>query len=259
MDQSLYLRAVHDESLRFRDALAGLTGTEPVPTCPGWDADDLLHHLTQVQLYWARVLADGLTTDDEVAALQPPPRDDHAGLLAGFEEANQALVGAVRGTAPDDHRWTWAPEQTAGFIHRRQAHEALVHRVDAELAAGTSPSPLEPGLAADGVDETLTVMFGQPPAGCDFTATPGQVVGFTAVDTGHRWLHVVGSFTDPREGTVPCLDLAPDGAEATAEVAGSAADLDLWLWHRPFAGPLSTSGDAATLAALQVVLDEPLS
>lgn len=258
MDASRYLQALEDESARFRAALAGLTGTEPVPTCPGWDTDDLLHHLTQVQRYWARVLADGLTTDEQVAGLQPPPRTDHATLLTGFDEARTALLEAVRGTEPTDHRWTWAPEQTASFVHRRQTHEALVHRVDAELTAGTSPSPVDPTLAADGVEEVLSVMFGQPPAGSGFTATPGQVVAFTAVDTGDRWLHVVGSFDDPREGAVPCLDLAPDGAEATAEVAGAAADLDLWLWHRPPAGPVTTRGDSDTLAALRVVLDEPL-
>ena len=41
---------------------------------------------------------------------------------------------------------------------RRQPHEALIHRVDAELAAG-APTGLDEALATDGVDEILTVMI----------------------------------------------------------------------------------------------------
>src|SRR5918995_144022 len=54
-------------------------------------------------------------------------------------------------------RW-WA----VGFILRRQAHEALIHRVDAEQAAGV-PSDVDPALASDGVHEVLAVMYGGCP------------------------------------------------------------------------------------------------
>ena len=41
---------------------------------------------------------------------------------------------------------------------RRQAHEALVHRVDAEQTAGLPVTDPGVALAADGVDEMLGVM-----------------------------------------------------------------------------------------------------
>lgn len=253
--------ATERESARFRAVLAPLGGTEPVPSCPGWTADDLLHHLGQVQQFWARILHDGLTTDAQVRAVEPPPRGSHAELLAGFDTAHARLRAALAATAPLEHRWSWAREQTAGFTHRRQAHEVLIHRVDAELTAGVPLTPLDPTLAADGVHEALTVMFGEPPLGSGFTATPGQVVRVVCEDTGDVGTFVVGAFSETTEDgprPVPCLDLAPPGAEITAEVSGPAAELDRWLWQRP-AAPPRTSGDPATLAAFHAVLAEPLN
>ena len=49
-----------------------------------------------------------------------------------------------------------------GFVRRRQAHEALIHRIDAELTAGRR-TPVDPLLGADGVDEALRVMYGGVP------------------------------------------------------------------------------------------------
>ena len=43
------------------------------------------------------------------------------------------------------------------FIRRRQAHEALIHRIDAELTAGDR-TPMDTDLSADGVDEALHFM-----------------------------------------------------------------------------------------------------
>ena len=37
---------------------------------------------------------------------------------------------------PAEPAWTWSAEQTVGFTLRRQAHEALIHRLDAEQTAG---------------------------------------------------------------------------------------------------------------------------
>ena len=35
-------------------------------------------------------------------------------------------------------------DHTVGFIRRKQAHEALIHRIDAEVAAGNR-TPMDPG------------------------------------------------------------------------------------------------------------------
>ncbi len=55
--------------------------------------------------------------------------------------------------------WAFGSLAPAAFWARRQAHETMVHRADAELAAGR-PVVLDPELAADAIDEWLTIMAG---------------------------------------------------------------------------------------------------
>src|SRR4029078_11382856 len=82
---------------------------------------------------------------------------------------------------PAEEAWTWSSEQTVGFTFRRQAHEALIHRLDAEQAAGQG-SPLDPELPADGVDEVLDVMDGGAAPWGEFAPLPH----FVQVDLSDR-------------------------------------------------------------------------
>jgi hypothetical protein len=62
-------------------------------------------------------------------------------------------------TAVDDDAPVWnfsAYPDVGRFWPRRQAQETAVHRWDAQRAVG-EPEPIEPGLAADGIDELLEV------------------------------------------------------------------------------------------------------
>jgi hypothetical protein len=45
---------------------------------------------------------------------------------------------------------------TVSWVARRQAHEALIHRTDAELAAGVTVTRADAALAADGVDDLIS-------------------------------------------------------------------------------------------------------
>jgi hypothetical protein len=54
-------RHIQDESDRFGVVLASTDPGSRVPTCPDWNAVDLLKHLTQVHRFWATVIGDGLT------------------------------------------------------------------------------------------------------------------------------------------------------------------------------------------------------
>ena len=65
----------------------------------------------------------------------------------------QELARVLEAADPADEAWNWSDDHTVGFILRRQAHEALIHRLDAEQAAG-DVTELDPRLAADGVEET---------------------------------------------------------------------------------------------------------
>lgn len=79
-----------------------------------------------------------------------------------------------------------------------------------------------------------------------------------AADTGHTWLVTLGRFTgtDPASGTSydePDIQAAAadSGQPAGAQISGSAADLDCWLWHRPPLGPVELTGDPDVLRDFQ--------
>src|SRR5580698_7406385 len=67
-----YLSHIAAESARFAQALAGARDQAAVPTCPGWNADDLLWHLGEVQWFWGTIVRDGV--DARAAGEMKPPR-----------------------------------------------------------------------------------------------------------------------------------------------------------------------------------------
>jgi len=240
------------ESARFADAIREAAPDASVPTCPDWNADDLLWHLAEVQWFWRTVVREKMS-GDEAQALKPSRPPGRADLEEFFQSASRSLTQALAANPPDTAAWTWSDDHTVGFIRRRQAHEALIHRVDAELIAGRR-TPMDPALSADGVDEALRVMYGSLPEWATFTADPEQTLRLRATDTGDSWFLTLGQFTgtDPDDGTAcdePDAHAADNdpGTAAAAEVAGTAADLDCWLWHRPPAGLVEQSGDRQVL------------
>ena len=174
--QSLdYLDHLQRESARFLTAVLAAAPDAPVPSCPGWSADDLLWHLAEVQWFWSEIVRSGTDDPEPVQAAKPARPGDRAALADFYRVASGGLLATLAAAAPDDAAWTWSSDHTVGFIRRRQAHEALVHRVDAELAAGVR-TPLDPLLAADGVDEALRVMYSGLPGWGTYTPTAGPLL-----------------------------------------------------------------------------------
>jgi uncharacterized protein (TIGR03083 family) len=249
-----YLDHLHRESRRFAAALAGADPAAPVPTCPDWTAADLLWHLTEVQWFWGTIVGERLQDPSSAEATKPARPDAYAELAELFGTATGRLSVALAEGADTTAVWTWASDRSVGFIRRRQAHEALIHRLDAELVGG-EPGLMDAALSADGVDELLRVMWAELPGWATFTPSGGEVL-LAATDTGDAWLAVLGRFTgtSPTSGrtydepTITVADPAPAAAPA-ARVRGTAAALDRWLWNRGDAG-LERTGDPAALANL---------
>ena len=261
-----YLEHLARESARFAEAVAAAAPGAPVPTCPDWDADDLLWHLGEVQWFWSQVVGGPITDGSEVQALVHPERPgDRPGLERFYAEASRGLQRVLADTPPDTPAWSWSAEQTAGFSRRRQAHEALIHRLDAELSSGRR-TDMDPALAADGVDEVLRIMFGGHPGWGVFTPEDGATVRLSATDTGHSWLVTLGRFAgqDPRsdkEVDEPDIDVAgiDPGCAAAVTVSGTAADLDCRLWHRPTLGDVAAEGDAEVLRRWEQIMSAGLN
>ncbi len=248
-----YLSHLARESARFGSVMNTADPVAPVPTCPGWTAADLLWHLGEVQWFWGTIVRDRVSAD--TAEQLKPPRPAHwPGLVEFYASSSEELGSVLAVTPPQTTVWTWADDKTAGFVRRRQAHEALIHRLDAELTAGER-TPLDPRLSADGVDEALMIMYGgELPAWGMFTGNGGRSLRVTAADTGDFWMIEIGRFTgtDPDDGRVYDdtgiqVTGKGSGAEPAAAISGDAADLDCWLWGRPGLGALERSGDDAVL------------
>ena len=253
-----YLAHIERESGRFIDCLADADPDVRVPTCPEWTADDLIWHLAEVQLFWAAIVRDRLDDPDAAEKGKPARPEDHAGLVALFGDATRQLLDALTTTPPETEVWTWADDHTAAFVIRRQAHEALIHRLDAELVAG-EVTALDAPLATDGVAEALTVMYGDVPAWSTFTAD-GIGGRIQATDTGASWDVVFGRFagTSPNTGKVYDDEIftvvdALDGPPAFV-LSGGAGDLDAWLWSRGPLDALSVTGDRAAFDRLAAVV-----
>ncbi|GAB95687.1 uncharacterized protein (TIGR03083 family) [Kineosphaera limosa] len=268
LSEQAYLRFLRQDSERLADVLAQAPSGARVPTCPGWDADDLLAHLLVVQSFWCRVVSDGLTTEAEVSQLTPAPRPDgRPELLAAFRQEAARLADALEATPAQAQRWSWSRDQTAGFAARRQAHEACIHRLDAELTAapdGSHRSPIDAALAADGIDEMLRVFMGYHPAWAVIRPEPGRTVRVVATDTGDTWLVTLArrAGTDPRgvEHDDPAIYVAGnDPVDGTVHpvgiLSGSAEDLYCRLWRRPVLTEPLRAGDAVLVAELEGVLD----
>lgn len=246
-----YLGHLRADSARFTAALRKAAPDARVPTCPDWNADDLLWHLGEVQWWWSTVVREGIT-GDEAEQRKPPRPAGREELFAFHADACRELLDVLGGRSPDSPTWTWAPDGTVGFVWRRMAQETFIHRLDAELTAGDRTA-MDTALANDGIDETLRVLYGYLPSWGTFTPDPARTVRVTATDTGDTWLVTLGRFTGTEpDGTghdEPDLHTEPrdPGGPVAAECRAAAVDMDCWLLGRPTLGDVVCSGDQAVL------------
>lgn len=265
LEHESYLAHIGSESRLFREALTDVDPAARVPACPDWAADDLLWHLGSVQDFWARAVEGrpDKPGEDEAGQDSPDRPGSHEELLTFFDAAHERLMAALEGLDPAEEAWTWSSDHTIGFIGRRQAHEALIHRVDAEQTAGTS-SPLDAQLAADGVQECLDVIYGGCPPWGTWSPLP-HYVRFDMSDVDESVWVQLGRFSGTDPDGVPHeeedLHVVPDpGQEPDAVIeAASAAALDLRLWKRGPGDDFHLAGDRSMVARVRAITHPPIN
>lgn len=226
----LKLQVLTDHTRGLADLATELNLATPVPTCGDWTFADLLWHLYEVQHFWLHIVT---MRPEGPETYTRPERPDDRLLTNPLRATAKQLVAALEAAETSDQSWTWhEPDQSIGFVIRRQIHEALVHHYDGLIALKEVPPRVNPRLAADGIDEMVDVMLSA-------TTTAG-VVELRAIDTDDSWT----------------LSPKPPQGDATTDlvIEGTALNLLLWLWGREIASNLTMTGDLALADQLRLLI-----
>src|SRR5262245_49474861 len=163
LDKATYLASLQADIAAIPAASAdGLRRS--VPACPGWTLADLVGHVATVYRFAGAVARERPQDAEAVRPIRERlqrERSDHPEAgdpMQALNQAAAALLEALEGLGPDDPIWSWSPRLQRGiFWHRRMAQETLIHRWDAQQAAG-APGPIASELALDGIGETFDTL-----------------------------------------------------------------------------------------------------
>jgi uncharacterized protein (TIGR03083 family) len=215
-----------------------------LPTCPEWTMTDLVTHVGR-GLRWAAAIVDArrhVPYAEVTVTVPDEPRQRTEWLLASAAR----LSDAVRAAGPATPVWTWSADRTAGFWLRRLMHDTLVHRLDAEIAAGREPE-VAPDLAADSVSDWLGMV-----ATLAGRAYPDPIAA--GLRGRGETLHLHATDEPAGEWLIRRLptgvEWEPGHVKADVGVRGTAKDLLLVLTRRaaPEDRPVEVLGDGAVLA-----------
>lgn len=231
IEQSRLLEGLGVEVELVTTSVHSAACTTPVPTCPGWTVREVLWHLGSVYRAALSWLVDGRSPRER----QHDPAESESALEylgSGFD----ALRTELAARAPDEHAASWWPaDTTCGFWRRRMTHETTIHRVDIETCSAEHVSTVDEDIALDGIDEVLTLWFGQRLSMMGLAGTRDCLV---AVRTGgHDWLARAGP------GKTRAWRCSETDAEcADVAVHGEPAEVYLWLWGRAAPGTVTVVG-----------------
>jgi uncharacterized protein (TIGR03083 family) len=242
MEATRYLDCLAADYAALRAAAVRAGPDAPVPNCPGWTVTDLTEHVATVYLHKVAVLREGAWPEPW------PPDFGGERPLSLLDRGYREVMAELTARPADGRALTfYEPDQTVRFWDRRMAQETVIHRIDAELAAGGALTPLPGDLCADGVDEVLRVFLVGEASGWpdEFAGLPG---GHLASDDAKDAIVVTAgpaSWTiRPAPRSVAVTDgAATDGVRVT--VSGSPETVLRWMWGRAEDSALTITGDPA--------------
>jgi hypothetical protein len=242
MDESRYLECLAADHGDLRDAAASVELTVPVPNCPGWTMGDLVFHVAEVYLHKVTVMRTG-----EWPEQWPPPGAEHEAPLPLLGRGYGQLIAEFGARQPTDAVPTWYdPDETVAFWIRRMAQETVIHRIDAEQAAGLPVTVVPDDLAVDGVDEVLKRFLGY--GSVAWTDEFAQVKGgHLARDGGADTITVLAGQTAWTVRPSPGEVVIDDGASDDSRVVIQAAPDPMlrWLWGRAGDEAVRLTGEQA--------------
>jgi uncharacterized protein (TIGR03083 family) len=240
MRHDRYLAVLEADGTRLARAARSAGLDAPIPTCPGWTVRDCVEHTAIVFVHKVAWLDLGRRPQRGEYERQPTAGMD---LVEWYQYALTWLLGDLRARGPRAaaDSW-WEGDQTVGFWYRRMAQEVTVHRVDVEDALGR-PTPVDPDIALDGIDEVLHVFLEQdwPPAGSDEWGDldPQAGAGRTVLVRSGRaaWASTLAP------DSVSTTTVAGGDVVADATIEGDPENVLLWLWGRRPDAAVTLGGD----------------
>ncbi|MEJ2888772.1 maleylpyruvate isomerase family mycothiol-dependent enzyme [Actinomycetospora aeridis] len=143
----------------FANAVHAAGQDAPVPSCPDWTVRDLADHLGGVHRWCAGTVSRPGEKLVRRGPTDPPMPESDDDVSTWLLEGAATVTQAIRGVGDDTLVGGFGAMVPVSFWARRQCHETLVHRADAELAAGRPLlADLDPVIAADAVDEHLAMV-----------------------------------------------------------------------------------------------------
>ena len=195
-----------------------------VPSCPGWSTNDLAKHMAHVYLGQAFVVETGKQAEHK-EHLAPYPRTEN--YLEFMSWGFTAITKALDVNRDERPTWSWHHmDNSVDFWFRRMAHETVIHRIDAEQAAG-QVSTIDQDLALDGVDEVLDFL----PLLGSWPEAPNVAFGIVSISahTSTSQKHWTLDFTSEKASVTAANQADP---KARLSISGDAEAMDLYLWGR---------------------------
>jgi uncharacterized protein (TIGR03083 family) len=234
-----FLAHLRRDGARFSEIAHSGDPSARVPSCPDWDLADLVGHLGAVHRVQTQRILSGTAEQQPLTRPTPPSAD---AVADWYDEGLAALLSALESTDTAAPAWNWSAHapKTVAFWPRRMAQETAVHRWDAEATVG-DVTPIDPELAADGVDEWLTVHLDSDIADPDTEPPPpiGTLHLHSTDAPGEWWAALDGR----------SLTVVRDHQKADVAARGPAEDLLLMCWRRLPVTAVEVHGDAAVLRA----------
>ncbi|MFV0462622.1 MAG: maleylpyruvate isomerase N-terminal domain-containing protein [Nostocoides sp.] len=221
-----YGAAIGEASTVLRANAGAVSLDTPVPTCPDWSVRDLVVHQGMVHRSAAATLRgeQGWHAADFEADGQASPD-----VLDWFDDGAAQLLQAVV-DAPDDmpgHFFLRDAGPLRDAWARRQAHETVIHAVDAMAARlGGPPTAAQtwfsPEFAGDGADELMLGFL--PRRRSPLRSQTPLTLTVAIQDTGHAWQAEISE--------EPPVVRAGRATNPDVVLSGNAREVYLALWNR---------------------------
>ena len=265
-----FVQAFPSRAMQLVDTVTGADLTAPVDSCPGGTSHDS-SRTSDPHIDGLRKMRRRRTQPLDYKPFLLSVPAGAGDLIAWLTDGVKELTAQFQNVDFDEPMWTLVGVSRLAFWPRRMLHEISIHTADAEMALGSDVSPISGWIARDGIDEFLTLLPHSPrlrgqvvtntTSAPDSSAevSPRQIV---LAEAQHRiiwridwspptytWSKQRVSELDRDAWSIDPADWAPETAEADVRIAGSAADLYLYLYGRPTrTGRPLVTGDEQLLA-----------